>query len=76
MLCGVIVLFVIIVLRLFSLQIIHGEEYDASITASISRTRRRAAASAACRRRTSSTRSAVSAQPSSPEDTLPRRVPP
>lgn len=37
MLCGVIVLFVIIVLRLFSLQIIHGEEYDASITASISK---------------------------------------
>ena len=28
MLCGVIVLFAIIVLRLFSLQIIHGEYYD------------------------------------------------
>lgn len=37
MLCGVIVLFVIIVLRLFSLQIIHGEEYEASITASVSK---------------------------------------
>ena len=37
MLCGVIVLFAIIVLRLFSLQIIHGEEYEASITASVSK---------------------------------------
>lgn len=37
MLCGVIVLFLIIVLRLFSLQIIHGEEYEASITASVSK---------------------------------------
>ena len=31
MLCGVIVLFAIIVLRLFSLQIIHGEYYDESL---------------------------------------------
>lgn len=38
MLCGVIVLFAIIVLRLFSLQIIHGEYYDESITASVSKT--------------------------------------
>lgn len=38
MLCGVIVLFTIIVLRLFSLQIIHGEYYDESITASVSKT--------------------------------------
>ena len=37
MLCGVIVLFAVIVLRLFSLQIIHGEAYDASITASVSK---------------------------------------
>ena len=37
MLCGIIVLFAIIVLRLFSLQIIHGEEYEASITASVSK---------------------------------------
>lgn len=38
MLCGIIVLFFILVLRLFSLQIIHGEEYDESITASVSKT--------------------------------------
>ena len=37
MLCGIIVLFAIIVLRLFSLQIIHGEDYEASITASVSK---------------------------------------
>lgn len=37
MLCGVLVLFAIIVLRLFSLQIIHGEEYDASVTTSTSK---------------------------------------
>ena len=28
MLCGIIVLFAIIVLRLFSLQIIHGTDYE------------------------------------------------
>lgn len=37
MLCGIIVLFAIIVLRLFSLQIIHGTEYEESITASVSK---------------------------------------
>ena len=37
MLCGIIVLFAIIVLRLFSLQIIHGAEYEESITASVSK---------------------------------------
>ncbi|MDO4531428.1 MAG: penicillin-binding transpeptidase domain-containing protein, partial [Bacillota bacterium] len=37
MLCGIIVLFAIIVLRLFSLQIIHGSEYEESITASVSK---------------------------------------
>lgn len=37
MLCGIIVLFAIIVLRLFSLQIIHGEAYDASVTTSTSK---------------------------------------
>lgn len=37
MLCGILVLFAIIVLRLFSLQIIHGEEYDASVTTSTSK---------------------------------------
>ena len=37
MLCGIIVLFAIIALRLFSLQIIHGAEYEASITASVSK---------------------------------------
>lgn len=37
MLCGIIILFAIIVLRLFSLQIIHGEAYEASITASVSK---------------------------------------
>lgn len=36
-LCGIIVLFAIIVLRLFSLQIIHGAEYEESITASVSK---------------------------------------
>lgn len=38
MLCGISLLFFILVLRLFSLQIIHGEEYDKSITASVSKT--------------------------------------
>lgn len=37
MLCGIIVLFAIIVLRLFSLQIIHGAQYEESITASVSK---------------------------------------
>ena len=37
MLCGIIVLFAIIVLRLFSLQIIHGAKYEESITASVAR---------------------------------------
>ena len=37
MLCGIIVLFAIIVLRLFSLQIIHGADYEESITASVSK---------------------------------------
>lgn len=37
MLCGIIVLFAIIVLRLFSLQIIHGTKYEESITASVSK---------------------------------------
>ncbi len=37
LLCGTVALFFILVLRLFSLQIIHGEEYDASITASVSK---------------------------------------
>ena len=37
MLCGIIVLFAIIVLRLFSLQVIHGEEYEASVTTSTSK---------------------------------------
>ncbi|MBR4016124.1 MAG: hypothetical protein IKI88_08025 [Anaerotignum sp.] len=37
MLCGIIVLFAIVVLRLFSLQIIHGQEYEHSVTASISK---------------------------------------
>ena len=37
MLCGIIVLFAIIVLRLFSLQVIHGAEYEESITASVSK---------------------------------------
>ena len=37
MLCGIIVLFAIIVLRLFSLQIIHGTDYEESITASVSK---------------------------------------
>lgn len=37
MLCAVFVLFFILLLRLFSLQIIHGEEYDKSITASVSK---------------------------------------
>lgn len=37
MLCGIIVLFAIIVLRLFSLQIIHGAEYEVSVTASTSK---------------------------------------
>ncbi len=37
MLCGVIVLFGIIVLRLFSLQVVHGEEHKESVTTSISK---------------------------------------
>ncbi len=37
MLCGVIVLFGVVVLRLFSLQIVHGEEYRESVTTSISK---------------------------------------
>ena len=37
MLCGIIVLFAIIVVRLFSLQVIHGAEYEESITASVSK---------------------------------------
>ena len=37
LLCGTIALFFILLLRLFSLQIIHGQEYDASITASVSK---------------------------------------
>ncbi|MDD3395185.1 MAG: penicillin-binding transpeptidase domain-containing protein [Anaerotignum sp.] len=37
MLCVVFMLFFILLLRLFSLQIIHGEEYDKSITASVSK---------------------------------------
>ena len=38
MLCGICVLFAILVVRLFTLQIIHGEEYSESITASVSKT--------------------------------------
>ncbi|WMI81256.1 penicillin-binding transpeptidase domain-containing protein [Anaerotignum sp. MB30-C6] len=38
MLCGIFLLFFILVIRLFSLQIIHGEDYDESITASVSKT--------------------------------------
>ena len=38
LLCGIFLLFFILLLRLFSLQIIHGQEYDASITASVSKT--------------------------------------
>lgn len=38
MLCGIFLLFFILILRLFSLQIIHGEDYDESITASVSKT--------------------------------------
>ncbi len=38
LLCGIFLLFFILLLRLFSLQIIHGEEYDESITASVSKT--------------------------------------
>ena len=37
MLCGIIVLFAIIVVRLFSLQVIHGADYEESITASVSK---------------------------------------
>lgn len=37
MLCGVIFLFAIIVFRLFSLQVIHGETYRESVTTSISK---------------------------------------
>lgn len=37
MLCGVVVLFAIIVLRLFSLQIIHGADYRVSVTTSTSK---------------------------------------
>ena len=37
MLCGIIVLFALIALRLFSLQVIHGSQYEASITASVSK---------------------------------------
>lgn len=37
MLCGIVVLFAIIVLRLFSLQIIHGEDYRKSVTTSTSK---------------------------------------
>ncbi len=37
MLCGIIVLFAIIVVRLFSLQIIHGEEHRESVTTSTSK---------------------------------------
>ena len=37
MLCGIIVLFGIIVLRLFSLQVVHGEEHRESVTTSISK---------------------------------------
>lgn len=38
MLCGILVLFAVLLLRLFSLQIIHGEEYNESITTSVSKT--------------------------------------
>lgn len=38
LLCGICVLFFILLLRLFSLQIINGQEYDASITTSVSKT--------------------------------------
>ncbi|MDD4844261.1 MAG: penicillin-binding transpeptidase domain-containing protein [Anaerotignum sp.] len=38
MLCAIFFLFFILLLRLFSLQIIHGAEYDESITASVSKT--------------------------------------
>lgn len=38
MLCGIFLLFFILLVRLFSLQIIHGEDYDKSITASVSKT--------------------------------------
>lgn len=37
-LCGIFLLFFILLLRLFSLQIIHGEQYDESITTSVSKT--------------------------------------
>lgn len=37
MLCGILVLFGIIVLRLFSLQVVHGAEYRESVTTSISK---------------------------------------
>lgn len=37
MLCGIFVLFFILLLRLFSLQILNGQEYDASITTSVSK---------------------------------------
>ena len=37
MLCGIILLFFILVIRLFFLQIIHGEDYDKSLTASVSK---------------------------------------
>ena len=38
LLCGICVLFFIVAVRLFSLQIVHGEEYGKSITASVSKT--------------------------------------
>lgn len=37
MLCGILVLFGIILVRLFSLQVVHGEEYRESVTTSISK---------------------------------------
>ena len=37
LLCSIFILFMVLILRLFSLQIIHGEEYDQKLTTSILR---------------------------------------